>query len=77
MKNIKLHIGAHAEITIYVSEQMETDMKKCFGETPDNRRCDSDSCSWFELDIFGVGLCEIAAITNEVLGKKEGCRQSM
>ena len=61
MKKIKLFPGPHMELRIFVSDQMEEDYKECarMAESACGDGKDCDSCSWRDVMIFGLGMCEL------------------
>ena len=67
-KKIKLFLAPHVEIRIHVSDQMEADLKECkmlAESTGDGKDC--DTCSWRYVGINGEGMCELPAVTDQVL----------
>ena len=61
----------HVEMRVSVSEQMESDLKKCYEKSRAGEPGDCEGCSWFEIDIEmnkGTSLCGDAEIANKVLG---------
>lgn len=65
----KVFPSPHVEMRVSVSEQMEADIKECDrrSRAGESRKC--DECSWFELEIAGTGLCDIADLRNKILGR--------
>lgn len=61
MKKIKLFPGSHMELKVYVSDQMEEDYKECarMAEAADFEGKDCDSCSWKDVEILGLSMCEL------------------
>lgn len=81
-KQIKLFYP-HAEVRIFVTEEMIKDYKRCTEETkryleseiePD-MKC--EDFSWKDCEIFGFNLCEIQQLKekmDELIGGMEQCQ---
>lgn len=73
MKKIKLFSGPHVELRVFVSDQMEKDYKECarMAETADFEGKDCDGCSWKDVEILGLSMCELEEM-KRLLGGKDG-----
>ncbi len=72
MRIVKTFPAPHVEMRVSVSEQMESDLKKCYEKSRAGEPGDCDTCSWFEIDIEmnkGTSLCGDAEIAGKILGK--------
>lgn len=52
---------------VHVSEQMEQDMKECWKKALERGK-ECETCSWKDVELFDIGMCELSAVTNKVLG---------
>ena len=73
MKKIKLRPGPRMELKVYVSDQMEEDYKECerMAEAADFEGKDCDSCSWKDVEILGLSMCELEEM-KRLLGGEDG-----
>lgn len=72
MKKIKLFPGPHMELRVFVSDQMEEDYKECarMAEIINGDGKDCDSCSWKDVDILGLSMCELEEM-QQLLGGED------
>lgn len=70
MKKIKIFPSPHVEVRVYVSEQMEKDMRQCQNSAQSSKDLDCASCSWKDVNIPKTGLCELPEIINKVIRKE-------
>ena len=73
MKKIKLFPAPHLELRIFVSDQMEKDYKECarMAEAADCEGKECDSCSWKDVRIETVGMCELEEM-KQLIGGNDG-----
>lgn len=72
MRKIKLFPAPHVEVKIYVTDEMEADMRECMKGAEclgDEKEC--DSCSWNGVSLNGTGFCELPVVVEKILGKKK------
>ena len=67
MRKLKLFPSPHVEVIVHVSEQMEQDMKECWKKAFERGK-ECDTCSWKDVELFDIGMCDLSAVTNKVLG---------
>lgn len=58
MKKLQIPICGNAELTVWVTENMEKDLKECQSMVGEK---DCDACSWWENEIGSIGLCDIVS----------------
>ncbi len=68
-KKIRLLPDPHMEIRIHVSDQMTVDLKECgrMAQEQDGLGKDCDTCSWRNVGICGVNMCELPDVCRRVL----------
>lgn len=69
MKKIKLFPAPNLEVRVYVTDKMVEDLKecKCLAKVPDGSGKDCKTCSWRDVKIDDVGMCELL----------DACRQAL
>lgn len=55
-------------MTLYVSEQMEKDMKECY-EKALGKGKSCKNCSWNDVKPYGVSMCEIEEVVDKIILK--------
>lgn len=72
MKKINLFPAPHVEIKVHVSDEIIKDYKECarLSEVGGDGK-DCDSCSWRDVMIFGLGMCELEEM-EQLLGGNDG-----
>lgn len=61
-KKIKLYPAPHVELRVHVSDEMIQDYRDCkriAKETKLEEGKDCDTCSWSNVQIGDVGMCEL------------------
>lgn len=68
MKKIKIFPCPHVEFRIHVSDEMEKDFKECskLFATADGKDC--NACSWNDVVIDDMGLCEWPVVRERLVG---------
>lgn len=72
MRKIKLFPAPHVEVRIYVSEQMETDLKRCKESAALlGSGADCDTCSWNHVQWCNTGMCELPVVLERLMEEKQ------
>lgn len=70
MKKIKLFPAPHIEVRIYVSEQMEADLKRCKESAAfPGSGADCNQCSWNDVQWGNTGMCELPVVLERLMKK--------
>lgn len=70
-KRIKIFPAPHIEIRIHVTEQMIKDYRKCQEDIERDDFADCSKCSWKDVNIDTLGMCELKQL-NSLIGKEVG-----
>lgn len=66
MRKMRFFPSTHTEMILYVSEQMDKDMRECHAKAFDKGK-DCEQCSWNDVKPYGVSMCGIGEIVDKIL----------
>lgn len=68
MKKIKLLVAPNLKMKVYVSKQMEEDLKQCkVMSTLPGTGMDCKTCSWNDVKVGNIGICELSVVQEKLI----------
>lgn len=77
MKKIKFFPAPHVEVRVSVTDEMIADLKECkrMAEETNYEGCKCcNTCSWGEVEIESIGVCEMEEVRRQVLEEEKKCK---